>query len=53
VILYETRTIIVETTGFNDRRWSDDAGHPRTDDMNVTERFSPSVIRSAACGDHD
>jgi hypothetical protein len=32
-------TLIVETTGFNDKTWLDDAGHPHTEDMKVTERF--------------
>jgi hypothetical protein len=32
-------TLIVETTGFNDRTWLDDAGHPHSEQMKVTERF--------------
>ena len=32
-------TLIVETTGFNDRTWLDDNGHPHSDQMQVTERF--------------
>jgi len=32
-------TLIVETTGFNDKTWLDDAGHPHTEHMKVTERF--------------
>jgi hypothetical protein len=32
-------TLIVETTGFNDKTWLDDAGHPHTEQMKVTERF--------------
>jgi GNAT superfamily N-acetyltransferase len=32
-------TLVVETTGFNDRTWLDDAGHPHSEQMKVTERF--------------
>jgi hypothetical protein len=32
-------TLIVETTGFNDRTWLDDAGHPHSDQLKVTERI--------------
>jgi len=32
-------TLIVETTGFNDKTWLDDAGHPHSEQMKVTERF--------------
>lgn len=31
--------LIVETTGFNDKTWLDDTGHPHTEQMKVTERF--------------
>ena len=31
--------LIVETTGFNDRTWLDDAGHPHSELMKVTERI--------------
>ncbi len=30
---------VVDTTGFNDRSWLDDAGHPHSDQLHVTERF--------------
>jgi len=30
---------VVQTTGFNDRTWLDDVGHPHSDAMRVTERF--------------
>ncbi len=30
-------TLIVETTGFNDKTWLDDAGHPHSEQMKVTE----------------
>ena len=32
-------TLIVDTTGFNERSWRDDAGHPHSDRMKVTERI--------------
>ena len=30
---------MVEATGFNDKSWLDDGGHPRTEAMKTTERF--------------
>jgi len=30
---------VVETAGFNDKGWLDNAGHPNTDKLRVTERF--------------
>jgi len=30
---------VVEMTGFDDRTWLDDRGHPHSDAMRVTERF--------------
>jgi hypothetical protein len=32
-------TLVVETTGFNDKTWLDFDGHPHTEALNVTERF--------------
>ncbi len=32
-------TLVVETTGFNERAWLDNFGHPRSETMRVTERF--------------
>ena len=32
-------TLVVETTGFNDRTWLDFTGHPHTEALHVTERF--------------
>ena len=32
--------LVVETRGFNDRSWLDDAGHPHTDALHTTERFT-------------
>jgi hypothetical protein len=30
---------VVDTVGFNDQTWLDDAGHPHTDQLHTTERF--------------
>jgi hypothetical protein len=32
-------TFVVDTRGFNDQTWLDDAGHPHTDQLHTTERF--------------
>ena len=32
-------TFVVDTRGFNDQTWLDDAGHPHSDAMRTTERF--------------
>jgi hypothetical protein len=32
-------TLVVVTTGFNDRTWLDMAGHPHSEQLRVTERF--------------
>ena len=32
-------TLVVETTGFNDKTWLDDEGHPHSESLRVTERF--------------
>jgi hypothetical protein len=32
-------TLVVETSGFNDRTWLDFAGHPHTERLRMTERF--------------
>jgi hypothetical protein len=32
--------LVVETRGFNDRSWLDDAGHPHTEALHTTERFT-------------
>jgi hypothetical protein len=31
--------LVVHTTGFNDRTWLDDDGHPHSENLRVTERF--------------
>jgi hypothetical protein len=33
-------TLVVDTVGFNDRTWLDDAGHPHTEQMHVIEKFT-------------
>ena len=32
-------TLVVETTGFNDKSWIDRVGHPHSEDLRVVERF--------------
>lgn len=32
-------TLVVETTGFQERAWLDGFGHPRSESMRITERF--------------
>lgn len=36
---WEGDALVVQTTGFNDKTWLDDAGHPHSDAMKVTERI--------------
>jgi hypothetical protein len=36
---WEGDTLVVETTGFNERTWLDDAGHPQSEQSKVTERI--------------
>jgi len=36
---WEGETLVVETTGFNERSWLDAVGHPRSDTMHIVERF--------------
>jgi hypothetical protein len=36
---WEGDTLVVETTGFNDKSWLDRIGHTHSDQMKVTERF--------------
>jgi hypothetical protein len=36
---WENDTLIVETTGSNDRVWLDGVGHPRSEAMRMTERY--------------
>ena len=37
---WEGDTLVVESFGFNDRTWLDDAGHPHTEQLHVIERYS-------------
>jgi hypothetical protein len=32
-------TLVVESSGFNDRTWLDHEGHPHTDALHITERY--------------
>jgi hypothetical protein len=32
-------TLVVDTTGFNERAWLDGQGHPRSESMQITERY--------------
>ena len=36
---WEGDTFVVETTGFNDKTWLDDSGHPHSEAMRSIERF--------------
>src|SRR5213594_772318 len=36
---WEGDTLVVESSGFNDRSWLDRAGHPHSEGLRVTERF--------------
>jgi hypothetical protein len=36
---FDGDTLVVETTGFNDRTWLDLTGHPHTEALRVTERY--------------
>ncbi len=36
---WEGDTLVVDTTGFNDRTWLDSVGHPHTDKLHVTEKY--------------
>jgi hypothetical protein len=36
---WEGDTLVVTTTGFNDKAWLDSAGHPQTESLRLTERL--------------
>ncbi len=36
---WENDTLVVESAGFNDLSWLDEAGHPHSEDLRITERF--------------
>jgi hypothetical protein len=45
---WEGATLIVDSAGFNDKTWLDDAGHPHTEQLHVMERFTrarPNTLR--------
>jgi hypothetical protein len=37
---YDGDTLVVDVVGFNDKSWLDQAGHPHTDRMHLTERYT-------------
>jgi hypothetical protein len=37
---WEGATLVVDSVGFNDRTWLDDAGHPHTEQLHVIEKYS-------------
>lgn len=37
---WEGDTLVVDSVGFNDRTWLDDAGHPHTEQLHVIERYT-------------
>jgi hypothetical protein len=37
---WEGDTLVVDVVGFNDRTWLDAAGHPHTEQLHVTERYT-------------
>jgi hypothetical protein len=37
---WDGTTFVVDTRGFNDRSWLDDGGHPHTEALHTTERFT-------------
>lgn len=48
---WEGDTLVVDSIGFNDRSWLDDAGHRHTERLHVTEKFtrtSPQTMKYEA-----
>lgn len=37
---WEGDTLVVDSVGFNDRSWLDDAGHPHTEQLHVIEKYT-------------
>ena len=37
---YEGDTLVVDVIGFNDKAWLDQAGHPQTEKLHLTERYT-------------
>jgi hypothetical protein len=45
---WEGDTLVVDSVGFNDRTWLDDAGHPHTERLHVIEKYTrvdPSTMK--------
>jgi hypothetical protein len=36
---WEGNTFVIESSGFDDRSWLDDDGHPHSEEMRLTERY--------------
>jgi hypothetical protein len=36
---WEGDSLVIDTTGLNDRTWLDTAGHPHSDQLHVVERY--------------
>ena len=43
---WEGETLVVDVVGFNERTWLDIAGHPHTDGMRVTERYTRTDLNT-------
>ena len=43
---WEGDTLVVEVVGFNEGTWLDISGHPHTDAMRVTERYTPADLNT-------
>lgn len=37
---WEKDTLVIDTVGFNDKAWFDSAGHPHTEQLHTTERYT-------------
>ena len=44
---WEGDTLVVDSVGFNDQTWLDDAGHPHTEQLHVIEKYT----RTGSIGD--
>lgn len=45
---WEGETLVVDVTNFNDKTWLDSSGHPHSDQLHITERYTrtaPDVLR--------
>ena len=38
--IWQGKTLVVDTVGFNNRAWLDGMGHPRSESLHLTERFT-------------